>query len=92
MQHTFWHGKSLLRGEFNRSTFHIDKQPSVNHIKALILLLMFVPMKFARNHADAYDTVVYRTQGLIKPLLRALLLYFPNIKYFQGFEPNVRGN
>jgi hypothetical protein len=63
------HNESFSRPKFDSAPFEVDDQLSLNDIEEFVIGIMFVPMIFTLNHAEADNGVVHLTKSLVVPLM-----------------------
>jgi len=69
MEYTSSNGKPLPGVEDHRPVFEVDEELAVEHEEELVVLIVFVPMVFAFDDSDAYDTVIHLRQCFIIPFV-----------------------
>jgi hypothetical protein len=84
-----WERDSLLGIKFLGAVFKINKQLAFPDIKALVFLVMPVPVKLPLENVQANQGVVDLSQRLVEPVMRAFLLQYINIDLLHGTELDV---
>jgi len=60
--------ESLSRIELNGFGFEVDEKLALHSEKEFVVVVMFVPVIFAFNDADAYNGIVDSAERLVEPL------------------------
>jgi len=55
----FGYDKPLARQQFYAAIFQIDKEAALENEKELVIVIMFMPVIFALNHAESDHRFVY---------------------------------
>ena len=71
MHDTFGNDEALPGVESYQAIFEIDQELALDYVKKLVVLVMFVPMVFTLNNAEANDGVIHLTERLVEPLVNA---------------------
>jgi hypothetical protein len=53
VEHSLGNDNALPGREFNGAAFQVDDQLAFDHIKKLVVVIVFVPVVFALNHTNA---------------------------------------
>jgi hypothetical protein len=67
MHHSLWNDKSLSRRKLDRAVFKINQQLSINHIKKLIVFVVFMPVVLSLYDPEADHRVIYLAESLVVP-------------------------
>src|SRR6185312_8470791 len=73
VHNAFWNHDPLAWRQFNRAALQVDEELSFHDVEELVIVLVLVPVIFALNHSEPHYRVVHFTEGLVVPLVRALV-------------------
>jgi hypothetical protein len=90
MHYPFRNRKPLSRCELDRLAFQVDYETPLDHVKELILLVVFMPVEFALHDAEPYDAVVHSAQRLVIPRVLAGIDESLNVNALQWSVPRVQ--
>src|SRR5262249_5966002 len=86
MHHALWDDKTLIGQELDRSPLEIDYESAAQDIEKLIIIVVFVPMVLALQHAEPHDGIVHPAKRLIVPLVGDRLCELTHIDQSEGVE------
>jgi hypothetical protein len=69
MNHSTRHREPLLGHQFDGAVFEVDQEAAVHDVEEFVLVIVFVPVKFALHDAEADDAVIHLAEGLVVPLV-----------------------
>src|SRR5215471_17454674 len=86
MHHALWDDEALIGQELDRSSLKIDYESATQHVKKLIIIVVFVPVVLALHYAEPHDRIVHPAQRLIVPLVGDRLCELIDIDQSEGIE------
>src|SRR6476620_69290 len=89
MAHTFRHDEALTRHKIDDAIFEIDQEPSVEHEKEFVNVLVFMPVILALHDRHPDDRVVYLAERLVVPFVGACIGQLLHIDQFKRPVQNV---
>lgn len=89
MHHALRNCCPLSRAEFECPVLQINEQSSGDHIKELVVVVVFMPMKFALHDAEAHNAFVYLRERLVPPRILTGSNDTWNVYHFQMRVQNV---
>ena len=90
MHHALCDRDALLGVEFNGFVFKVDEQLALQHEEELIIMLMFMPMKFSFNNAESHHALIHLRKSLIGPLRFCIAYNFRDIYFLKVIKTDVK--
>ena len=90
MFHTLRHDEALPRRKIDNTTFEIDEETAIDHVKEFIQLLMLMPVIFALDNPEPHDRVVYLAKRLVPPFIGTGIGELLNINNLQRLMQNIQ--
>jgi hypothetical protein len=88
MHNTFCDRDALIGIQLDGLVFEIDQELTFEDEEKFIVVVVFVPVVFAFDDAEANYAVVYVGEGLVEPLMRAFpheLVYVHTLEVFEFY-------